>query len=477
MCPLLLVFGTFTNILSLLVLARKRMRKHSTYLYLAILSVADMLVLYLGLIRDYLAHGYGIYINSTWLCKTHSFLFYFTLSFSSWILVAVSLDRFLAITFVFSSYTRQMLIKFLAKPKIICFSIGTGLCLINLHFFLFIKINTSHKYFTYNEDNSTDSTHVADKYLSIGVSTEYLYCVIDQNQHAAYSYFFTSIWPYIDLTLYAILPFCIMSICNISIIRSAKFSSTFMRGLKKPIKPHKPNCFKVSRGLVEYFKRSSSGANKLDIKMKFRKNKKKQSSMDNDSDCSKSSTSLGYSPRQQEQQAAVIMNAISLNCLNFHTRNIKMMTLTIILVTCIFIVLTLPIMLFIIFEKLDSASGTNHFMLIFVDPNCKAVLWAIVNIFMYMNHSINFVLYCLTGSKFRAELASIFMSPQLVIQATNDQQHSPNVLRHNTGALRYSGVPRSSYIPNTQQMLKSVSTRSTYLSVTNNSVYTNKARL
>ena len=105
-CPLLLAFGTCTNILSLLVLTRKRMLKHSTYSYLAILSVIDMLVLYIGLIRDYLAHGYCIYISATWLCRLHSFLFYFALDFSSWILVAVSIDRFLAITFVFSSYTR-----------------------------------------------------------------------------------------------------------------------------------------------------------------------------------------------------------------------------------------------------------------------------------------------------------------------------------------------------------------------------------
>ena len=118
-CPLLLVFGTCTNILSLLVLTRKRMMKHSTYQYLAILSVIDMLALYLGLIRDYLAHGYCIYITTTWLCRLHSFLFYFSLDFSSWILVAVTIDRFLAITFVFSSFTKHQLIKLLAKPRLI----------------------------------------------------------------------------------------------------------------------------------------------------------------------------------------------------------------------------------------------------------------------------------------------------------------------------------------------------------------------
>ena len=139
-CPLLLAFGTCTNILSLLVLTRKRMIKHSTYSYLAILSVVDLTALYLGLIRDYLAHGFGIYMKSAFLCKIHSFLFYYTLDFSSWILVAVSVDRFLAITFVFSSYTRHLMLKFMSKPKIICSFIGFILFLLNLHFIIFKKL-------------------------------------------------------------------------------------------------------------------------------------------------------------------------------------------------------------------------------------------------------------------------------------------------------------------------------------------------
>jgi ABC-type sulfate transport system permease component len=111
-----------------------------------------------------------------------------------------------------------------------------------------------------------------------------------------------------------------------------------------------------------------------------------------------------------------------------------MMTLTIISITCIFILLTLPIMLFIVVDKLGSnnsfaednkttedesssaafnsslatALPSSYKWLSFaylaesfasMDPNCKSVIWAIVNIFMYVNHSINFVLYCLTGSK------------------------------------------------------------------------------
>ena len=266
MCPLLLGFGTCTNIFSLLVLSRKRMRKHSTYVYLAILSVIDLLALWLGLVRDYLSHGYGITIQSSWLCKLHSFLFYYTLDFSSWILVAVSIDRFVAITFVFSSYTRQLLLKVLAKPRLICCIIGCCLMLLNLHFVFYVEAQSKPSHHSTSAatgdisttTTSTTTTTTAERlraneirlsdvpqrsldysysqhYLNmnnnnhfhtIGVSVEYLNCIIDVNKHPGYVKFFLNVWPYIDLSAYAILPFCFMFICNIAIIKNAKFSTS-----------------------------------------------------------------------------------------------------------------------------------------------------------------------------------------------------------------------------------------------------------
>ena len=300
-CPLLLLFGTFTNIFSLLVLSRKRMRKHSTYVYLAFLSVIDLLALWLGIIRDYLAHGYGIYIRSMWLCKIHSFMFYFTLDLSSWILVAVSLDRFFAITFIFSAYTRKLLLKIAGKPKFVCSFLCVFFFVLNLHFVLYVELDvnkeqhktwqvntkpyftlnhtdlvsrllpdTKSKYFYYlsngrhlkfdksvyqansviefdenqtgtnlvilvlpllkqqqqggtNESTATEAS--SDKHHSIGVFDEYLYCVMDKAKNPTYVKFFVNIWPFIDLSMYAILPFCIMFVCNIAIIKNVKFSS------------------------------------------------------------------------------------------------------------------------------------------------------------------------------------------------------------------------------------------------------------
>lgn len=53
--PVVLVFGLVGNALSLAVLLRPTMRQRSTYAYLAVLSVADTVVLLLGAARTW--HG------------------------------------------------------------------------------------------------------------------------------------------------------------------------------------------------------------------------------------------------------------------------------------------------------------------------------------------------------------------------------------------------------------------------------------
>jgi hypothetical protein len=314
-CPLLLLFGTFTNIFSLLVLSRKRMRKHSTYVYLAILSVFDLMPLWLGMIRDYLAHGYGIYIKSAWLCKLHSFLFYFTLDVSSWILVAVSLDRFFAITFIFSNYTRKKLIKIASKPKFVCSFICIFFFVLNLHFVYYVEIdhekqlehsgssaliqhkesielndflnkfkhiyenNNNTKLGYFHITNLNQIEHLNDALVlnsnsiietddlktydpkslknfplmvlntrkkspssdlsnnlkrTIGVFDEYFYCVIDEFENPTYVNFFVNVWPFIDLSMYAILPFCIMFVCNIAIIRNVTITPSQSMNTKSP---------------------------------------------------------------------------------------------------------------------------------------------------------------------------------------------------------------------------------------------------
>lgn len=553
--PLLLLFGTFTNIFSLLVLSRKRMRKHSTYVYLAILSVIDLLALWLGIIRDYLAHGYGIYINSLLLCKLHSFLFYFTLDFSSWILVAVSLDRFFAITFIFSAYTRKLLLKIAAKPKFVCSILCAFFFLLNLHFVYYVEIDLSKEQqvskwlsiyskpsktldsselmtklansslssttFNFYQHNSrhaklaekalypgnsvvelagSDSPHLsslllimnnemsgtsapsittpATKKHSIGVFDEYFYCVVDESKNPTYVKFFVNIWPFIDLSMYAILPFCIMFICNIAIIKHVAFSSK--DSLSSTFKPKRKfksinkmeeeeNCLNNQAHIdVNSAQRNNMPMSQMSYSSAALGGSGANNNTTNNSANDMSVTSGGggggvsrhnnnntsFTSGHKSQQSGLggsgsntsaagntTTTSTSILLKNFQNRNIKMMSLTIISITCIFILLTLPIMLFIISMKLSSNSNLDKKFnslgswFANMDPNCKSILWSIMNLFMYTNHSINFVMYCLTGSKFRTELATLFLPKHFTLSSTN-----PNVLAPHLHALGDNGI-------------------------------------
>ena len=72
-----LFIGNIGNSLSFIVFTQKQLRNHSTFRYLAYLSIVDLIVLYLGLgnliLRDYFR--FDIRIQSLFLCKFHTFFY------------------------------------------------------------------------------------------------------------------------------------------------------------------------------------------------------------------------------------------------------------------------------------------------------------------------------------------------------------------------------------------------------------------
>lgn len=72
--PILLAVGTVGNFLSFIVLIQ--MRQHSVYRYLTFMSLADTVVLYIGLLRELLlSSSLQIHVHGTLLCKLHVFFF------------------------------------------------------------------------------------------------------------------------------------------------------------------------------------------------------------------------------------------------------------------------------------------------------------------------------------------------------------------------------------------------------------------
>lgn len=190
-----LFVGSIGNSLSFIVFTQKQLRTHSTFRYLAYLSIIDLIVLYLGLgniiLRDYFF--FDIRVQTLFLCKFHTFLTYVTTQLSSWILTIVSIDRAIACTVI-------QLNKRICRPKSadrIFFGMCIIVSLINSHILLFMGSKRTIKY--------TSNSNTSVSYQDIVICTH--------NTSSIYFKFFEKPYNIIDLLSYVLIPFIIMTIC------------------------------------------------------------------------------------------------------------------------------------------------------------------------------------------------------------------------------------------------------------------------
>ncbi|CAF0736918.1 unnamed protein product [Didymodactylos carnosus] len=347
--PAWIFIGTISNILSIAVLLRRRMRIHSTFCYLAALSFADLIVLYTGMLRDFLFHRYNLTISTKILCKLHVFAFYYSLHLSSWLLVAVNIDRYIAVTFL--NFSRTWCTS--KNALFISCNLALILCLVDGHLLLFvdsffIQNGVPVNEFVYKKCFATNGT---------------------------YEYFFNIIFPWFDISLQVLLPFLIMLFCNITIVRRVLLTK-----------------------------------------------------------------------RRTNHQTI--------------TSKLRSMCIMIISVSFIFFVLELPVGIFIIFYQSktgnsdsDTASLLNLFNIgdlyqnatfqttVVESSSCVAATWAILNIMMYTNHVINFISYCMTGSRFRSELyALISCRTGYIIRLKSSRNQKANYDGLKTEYLKSDGI-------------------------------------
>ncbi|KAJ8307226.1 hypothetical protein KUTeg_015310 [Tegillarca granosa] len=175
------------NIAALITLAKMRPLS-SSLLYMVVLAVVDTValvikILYLQLTtKDVKLGDIG--------CKFIFFIGNFSMQYSSWILVAMTVERFIAIWFplkVSKWCTRQRAILVMVLEAILLMGL-------NLHYF-----------WTFHE------------------TTHDLY-VYDCSTYSEYQYFHSDIWYYLDGLAYSILPFVILIMCNFMIIFGIKRS-------------------------------------------------------------------------------------------------------------------------------------------------------------------------------------------------------------------------------------------------------------
>ncbi|KAH3793982.1 hypothetical protein DPMN_147510 [Dreissena polymorpha] len=186
--PILLVLGTCGNFLSFVIMSRN-MFKISTYSYLALLAIMDTFVLCIGLLRMWIGHfAMDIQIMSNWMCKLVTFVGYVSSVMSVWLIIAVTIERFIAVKFPLKAQRMCNVV----RARIVILAITLATCLLYSHIFWTVELRS-------HDINGTFS-------YKCDASLEHVLLIKE-------------IWPWVDAAVYSFIPFLIILVLNSMIVR------------------------------------------------------------------------------------------------------------------------------------------------------------------------------------------------------------------------------------------------------------------
>ncbi|CAG5131821.1 unnamed protein product, partial [Candidula unifasciata] len=293
--PVLIVFGTIGNLLSILVMSRRKMRSSNAAVYLISLAIADTGALIIGLLRFFVAEP---------ICKIRFWLTFVSLDISAWVLVAFTIERFLSVCFPH-------------RLKTFCTQKSSIIAVVCIA--VVMLAHNSHFLYGYGD--------VIITYENTSILVR---CIFVSDN---YSDFFYNIHIWISLCVNCFIPLVIFIVCN-------SFIAT--KVLLRSRKMHKIAEDKTAK----YASRES----------------------------------LAVTGRQESNSRLTIM---------------------LFTVTIVFLITTAPIrVLFILLPSLQFQTSKDYAVLYLTHK--------VTVILMYTNNSVNFILYCVTGSKFRNEVLKMF---------------------------------------------------------------------
>ena len=193
--PVIFTVGMIGNTLILLIMSRRCMKGTTTSIYLRLMAAADLVALISGMIPEWLeAAGIVIFkrIHPA-TCKMEKFTFYTSSDTSIWVLVIFTVDRFIAVCFPLKK--KDFCIPSRARIYCLC----AFLLAVSKNFHVFWTRGA--QYFPIKGSNETEV-------YNCGRPTP------------AYEYFEKFVRPWIVFSFVNILPFCVVLVANVFIIRA-----------------------------------------------------------------------------------------------------------------------------------------------------------------------------------------------------------------------------------------------------------------
>ncbi|XP_064641921.1 growth hormone secretagogue receptor type 1-like [Lineus longissimus] len=285
--PVIIAMGTIFNIATVTVVSSGRIGHVSTRILLIVLSLSDLLVLYVGCLDQVLSQAYDIRLRriSDAMCKVSIFLMEFTLMVSSWSVLLLTLERCICVTFPL-------------KAQFICSKRRTYFVVVGV-FILLFALNSHCLIF-----------------MKVGIYPgEGVWCDAGRADAPYFTFYYTA-WGIIRVVMYAAIPFIVITICNVFIM------------------------FKLLRNMRRRMKMQNTQAQK----------------------------------------------------------DLTGITFMLVVVSVVFVILALPNQVFYAIEPIffpDLSESEQQAALGFLLGQSSRTM-------TYSNHAINFILYCISGSQFRA---------------------------------------------------------------------------
>ena len=293
--PIILLFGTFGNVLIIIIMNRLRNTVSSMSVYFTALAVSDLLFIYTVVMRMFIStiFSYDYFTISTAVCKIGVFLLYVTGVTSAWMLVTMTMQRAASVLWPH-------------RVNVLCTRRKSIFTVMGMVLFM----TCIHSHFLYG----ADLVQYRNGTLSICLSST-----------AKYDQFLSTVWSWVDILIFSSLPFLFLVISNGLLVK------------------------KLTASVREANLTLSAGQ-------------------------------CGQAKCREKKASSV--------------------TLTLVIVSITFIVLCLPVSLYVLLNDfvLEEIPDENIF-----SRSVKNFIRATVNLLWYCNSTVNFYLHCLTGSKFRTE--------------------------------------------------------------------------
>ena len=215
--PLLFVFGTFGNVMTMVILRRMPMKRSAMPVYLTALAVSDTCLLYTGLLRRWVQYVFHVDVRSLApaSCKIHTWLVYSLVIVSPWLLSVMTLERFLS---VWRPHRVSILCTRTKAAAVVVAVVAVSL-LVNAH--LLYGVNLM-------------AVEVGGGAEGGGNGSRVMVCSAPED----YLYFFDAVWSWVDLTLASLLPFTLLLVGNCLILCKMSRSTRSARHLHASVRPH-----------------------------------------------------------------------------------------------------------------------------------------------------------------------------------------------------------------------------------------------